>query len=122
MQAHEYGGLYPPMFQVFLASSHKDPTLQGGKIKFTGAESGDLVYDLYLDPPDTTAASHPSTSKIRFLYNHYYCFIVVITAQTAVRVDQSFGMCSTPLFFREIILCVSCFRNKRPSGSQVTAS
>lgn len=67
MEAHEGRGLYPPMFQVFLASSHKDPTLQGGKIEFTGAESN-LEYDIYLDPPDTTAASHPSTGKIRFLY------------------------------------------------------
>ena len=67
MKDHELRGLYPPRFQVFLASSPADPTLQGGKIKFKGAES-DLVYDTYLNPPATPLASiapASTTSKIR---------------------------------------------------------
>ena len=59
MKAYECRGLYPPRFQVFLASSHKNPTLQGGKIEFLGAES-DLQYDIHLDPtaiPITTFIS-----------------------------------------------------------------
>ena len=50
LEAQERRNLYPPRFQVFFASSPKDPTLGGGKIKFKGAD-GDLQYDIYLDPP-----------------------------------------------------------------------
>ena len=67
MKDHELRGLYPPRFQVFLAPSPADPTLQGGKIKFKGAES-DLQYDIYLDPPATPIASTApasTTGKIR---------------------------------------------------------
>ena len=65
MKDHEHRDLYPPRFQVFLASSPADPTLQGGKIKFKGAES-DLQYDIYLNPPATTLASTTtSTTNIR---------------------------------------------------------
>ena len=63
MKDHELRGLYPPRFQVFLASSSADPTLQGGKIKFKGAES-DLQYDIYLNPPATPIVSNaPASTK-----------------------------------------------------------
>ena len=112
MQAHEHRGQYPPSFQVFLASSHKDPTLQGGRIEFTGAER-DLVYDLYLDPPDTTAASHPSTSKIRFciLLLFHSCYY---STNSCPRKPITWYVQHTSLFREIKILYMSYFRNRRP--------
>ena len=51
IQRREDKDFYPPRFQVFLASSPKDPTLSDGSIRFEGADSG-LQYDIYLDLPD----------------------------------------------------------------------
>ena len=66
MKDHEHRGLYPPRFQVFFVSSPADPTLQGGKIKFKGAES-DLVYDIYLNPPATPLASTTTSTTMTHL-------------------------------------------------------
>ena len=66
MKAYEW-------FQVFLASTHKDPTLQGGKIEFIGAES-DLQYDIHLDPPATPISTF--LSEIRLLKNLYDIFLL----------------------------------------------
>ena len=51
MEAQEDEDFYPPRFEVFLASSPKDPTLSDGSIRFKGADR-DLQYDIYLDLPD----------------------------------------------------------------------
>ena len=106
MKDHELRGLYPPRFQVFFVSSPADPTLQGGQIRFKGAES-DLVYDIYLNPPATTLASTTTsttmthlaaTSKIKLWELLYVEFIKnVITAPPPVLVkSQSLGMGSVP--------------------------
>ena len=59
MKMQEDKDFYPPRFQVFLASSPKDPTLSDGSIRFKGADSG-LRYDIYLDLPDQDTG--PSTT------------------------------------------------------------
>ena len=86
MKDHEHRDLYPPRFQVFLASSPADPTLQGGQIRFKGAES-DLQYDIYLNPPviplastttSTTMTHLAATSKIKLWELLYVEFIKML--------------------------------------------
>ena len=64
MEAKEDEDFYPPRFEVFLASSPKDPTLSDAKIRFKGADH-DLQYDIYLDLPDPDTRMSQVSCELR---------------------------------------------------------
>ena len=63
LQEQESRGFYPPRFQIFLASTPKDPTLSDAKIKFKGAEKN-LHHDIFLDFPECESVPSACTLRI----------------------------------------------------------